>query len=401
MHINSAYLMQKLVVILGFFELLFCTCCLSFNQPRASSPKAVRMKYSFAMRIDAAGLEKCLYREYASFFSPMEKEYYSQDVVFVDPLTSFTGIDKYKNNVDMLAGKTPLGALLFKDASINLHNIERLSDGKVQTRWTLRVTAKLLPWQPTARFTGVSIYTLDDAGRVSRQEDYWDSINLVSGSYKAVGFLDGLGDFLDQLKNDGGADMAAPELPYELLRRAKRYEVRRYPETTVAETLYDQRPEGYDRLGSFAGGSNEKSAKLQFFSPTLMTVNDADGKRSKVMSWPLAFAPPGGTAPEPSSIPSPTISKVNIKNMPSAVFAVSRFEIAATEPVVRGYTKQLLQDLSMDGLVASETAKLGNQYIVGQYDALFSLNKRRVEVWVKLESHPWTTTISNRQSRDA
>jgi hypothetical protein len=39
------------------------------------------------------------------------------------------------------------------------------------------------------------------------------------------------------------------ELPYELLRRARRYEVRRYPAVLLAETLYDKRPEGYDRLG--------------------------------------------------------------------------------------------------------------------------------------------------------
>ena len=41
--------------------------------------------------------------------------------------------------------------------------------------------------------------------------------------------------------------MIAPELPYELLRRGKRYEVRRYPSIISAETSYEQRPQGYDR----------------------------------------------------------------------------------------------------------------------------------------------------------
>lgn len=184
--------------------------------------------------------------------------------------------------------------------------------------------------------------------------------------------------------------MAAPELPYELLRRGKRYEVRRYPALTVAETPYSQRPEGYDRLGSYAGGSNELESKLPFFSPTIMVIKDGpDGVRSKRMTWPLAYALPGTSALEPSTFPNPTIPKIVLKNRPSTVFAVSRFSIAATEPVVRGYTGQLLKDIEADGLKATSASKDGGECVVGQYDALFSLNKRRVEVWVELEDHPW------------
>lgn len=74
---------------------------------------------------------------------------------------------------------------------------------------------------------------------------------MKNGQYQNVAVSEGISDFLGQLKQDQGADMAAPELPFELLRRASRYEVRRYPSITVAETEYEQRPEGYDRLGEF------------------------------------------------------------------------------------------------------------------------------------------------------
>merc|ERR1719378_113290 len=129
-------------------------------------------------------LKKCLKREYNSFFSPMEREYYKENVKFVDPLNNLEGVDKYQSNVDMLAGRTGFGNLLFKDAAITLHNIETLSDGRIQTRWTLRVTVKAIPWNPTPRFTGVSRYTLTDDGKIAKQEDYWDSINLFNGEYK-------------------------------------------------------------------------------------------------------------------------------------------------------------------------------------------------------------------------
>ena len=213
-----------------------------------------RRHYITSMAVtDYPELERCIEREYASFFQPMDKKFYTDNVEFIDPMTSFRGVNKYQGNVDMLAGRTGVGKIMFKDASIALHNVEQLDVGKLQTRWTLQVTVKAFPWQPRARFTGVSIYTLDSNGKVAKQEDYWDSVNLVKGQYTTKNIAEGLKDFAAQLRQEAGAEMGAPELPYELLRRAARYEVRRYPATVVAETTYDQRPEGYDRLGSYAG----------------------------------------------------------------------------------------------------------------------------------------------------
>lgn len=180
----------------------------SFNLLLGKACKKLTRQYmDLKLAVDIGSVEKCLLREYTSFFSPMEKSYYSNNVVFTDPLTQFTGIDKYQNNVDMLAGRTALGKLLFKDASINLHNIERLSNGQIQTRWTLRVTVKIIPWQPTARFSGVSIYTFDELGKISKQDDFWDSINLQGGKYSPVSFNEGLQDFLNQLGDETGGSL--------------------------------------------------------------------------------------------------------------------------------------------------------------------------------------------------
>ena len=116
----------------------------------------------------------CLTREYLSFFAPLEPEFYEPDVSFDDPLSSLAGLDAYKGNVDMLAGRTALGQFLFADAGIALHSaqrtetrtffftrvvlcsfpsrwratswtlnglqVERLSELALRTRWTLRVT---------------------------------------------------------------------------------------------------------------------------------------------------------------------------------------------------------------------------------------------------------------------
>lgn len=334
-------------------------------------------------------LQKCLKREYSSFFAPLESKFYTKDVEFIDPLNTLKGIDKYQANVDMLAGRTMLGSALFKDASIVLHKIEMQGNRNLQTRWTLQVTFKALPWQPRAKFTGVSKYTLNDKGIVTKQEDFWDSINLFGGDYKKVGKPAAIGDFLSQVQKTDGAEMSAPELPFELLRRGNNYEVRRYPPTLNIETVYEKRPEGYDRLGSYAGGSNEAGKRLKFFAPTLMKINDKEGERRKFMTWPMAFAMPGTTLPEIKTVlPPPTIGKVKLIQKPGVVVAVTRFEAAATEPIARGYTNQLLSFVRADGMVPSDVYDNG-QVIVAQYDALFSLNKRRNEVWVVLKEHPW------------
>ena len=333
-------------------------------------------------------LEKCLIKEYATFFSPLNRKFYTNDVSFIDPLNTFSGIDNYQNNVDMLAGRTLLGSILFEDASIILHNIKEISNKKIQTRWTLQVTIKFLPWKPRAKFTGISIYSLNDNGIVFNQEDYWDSINLNDGKYDSKSKLDGIKEFLNQLKNEGGAEMAAPELPYELLRITPKYEVRRYPKCIVAETTYDQRPEGYDRLGSYTGGSNINDKKISFYSPTIMRISDKSGSRLKEMTWPLEFEIPGKSTLSTNNYPEPTIPKVILKEKEGYVVAVLRFELAATEPIVRGFTSELIRDVKKDGIIPKQLA-LDGDCIIGQYDALFSLNKRRNEVWIELENHPW------------
>jgi Uncharacterized conserved protein (DUF2358) len=230
-------------------------------------------------------LKRVLEREYATFFDPMECEYYADSVSFDDPLTSLQGVQQYKNNVDMLAGRTLVGKVLFADASIQLHSVrggevvavaatdrstpgggssdndettppavQLFRIGEITTRWTLRFTFQLLPWRPTPRFSGISKYTVGVGGprgvQILRQQDYWDSINLVPGggggsgigqyddNYRTVAKPIALKHFLDQIRPGTllEAPSAGPELPYETLRVIpNQYEVRRYPEYAAVQ----------------------------------------------------------------------------------------------------------------------------------------------------------------------
>lgn len=80
-----------------------------------------------------------LEEEYTSFFDNFASERYLPNVEFIDPLTSFTGFQKYKNNVDMLGGRSALGNILFKVREFQ--NIEPYFQG---TRCSKNVTNQVL-----------------------------------------------------------------------------------------------------------------------------------------------------------------------------------------------------------------------------------------------------------------
>jgi hypothetical protein len=367
-------------------------------RPRTGVDAEVASSSAAEIKTKVTRLKKVLEREYVSFFSPMEKEYYAKDVAFNDPLNNLAGVDAYENNVNMLSSKTFLGKILFRDAGIVLHNIEGgdvREDGSISdiiTRWTLRFTFQILPWQPTARFSGISVYKVETGGpkgvRILNQQDYWDSINLTEGGkYKVMNKSVGLADFLDQLKPEQlAAPTAGSELPYQLLRRGNGYEVRRYPCFTAVQIPYTRRDDGFLELGSFTRG-------LDPLAPALMSVDNKSS--AKTMMWPLRNALPGETKPkEDSKIVNKSkepewSNNFEIITVPERVVAVGSFSDASMEPVVRKADRLLREACQRDGLQVVPGSKSSLRF--AQYDAIFSMGKRRGEVWIDLadDGHPW------------
>jgi len=333
-------------------------------------------------------------------------EFYNPEVSFADPLISFTGLEKYKNNVDMLAGETPLGRFCFTDCGLTMHSIVETPTG-LRTRWTLQFRFKLLPWAPLAQFTGVSEYTLDGQQRVLQQQDYWDSINLQpGGTYAPVSKLAALGDFVGQLQPGGGGAQQASdkELPYVLLRRAKDYEVRQYPQHVSVSTSYYRRIDAFGTLGAYTNGANEDEVELKPYVPSLMSVqqdsrtleqitDDAldlkPSERPKVMRWPMAVpAMREATPPKPASRLDGAAA---LDLVPSRVVACYAFSDPTTEPIVRGYHALLRKRMREDGLTPSE-GDPDEQFRLAQFDALNSFGARRSEIWIDLEESPWQET---------
>lgn len=264
-------------------------------------------------------------------------------------------------------------------------------------RW-IWCTFKALPWKPTARFSGVSIYDVavdpdsNTGVKIVGQTDYWDSINILpnsGGTYNGVDTKVAIGEFINQIKPGGfQAQTAAPEMPYQLLRRGDGYEVRRYPAYTGARLPYTRRDEAFESLGTFTKG-------IGALGPALMDVRRNDDTNDKLMLWPLTYTSPSETEPP---VPTAAIEKaasggrwprtMEVVNVAAKVVAVREFTDASMEPVVRKADRELREILDRDGLKPLQ----GSEDVVcfAQYDAIFSMGRRRGEVWIDMaDGHPW------------
>lgn len=105
---------------------------------------------------------------------------------------------------------------------------------EVTTRFAMDLTFWFSPipklWKPTMVFTGRSIYTVDPKSwRIISHRDTWDSV-----SDSEFFSTEAVGDLIRQMAQfDRIPDIESP--PYQLLTRARDYEVRSYPSIAVAE----------------------------------------------------------------------------------------------------------------------------------------------------------------------
>ena len=113
------------------------------------------------------------------------------------------------------------------------------------------------------------------------------------------------------------------------------------------------------------------------------------------MSWPLAFAAPGQSAPPEiaksilEKVQEPLWSLCEIETIPARVVAVGTYRDASVGPIVRKADQLLREACQRDGIeIPSDTA---DSVTFAQYDAIYSLGTRRGEVWIDLQEggHPW------------
>jgi hypothetical protein len=112
---------------------------------------------------------EALKTDYERFPENQTYSLYAEDVFFKDPLTSFSGVARYRSMIYFIAR-------WFKAVQMELHSIHQ-TDQRIDTTWTLRWVAPV-PWQPNMVISGRSELTLNDTGLIESHVDYWDCSRL-------------------------------------------------------------------------------------------------------------------------------------------------------------------------------------------------------------------------------
>ena len=288
----------------------------------------------------------------------------------------------------------------------------------------------------------MSRWTLDnETARILKQDDFWDSANLINGSYRRVSLLGAVTDVLGQIFGPGElAPDGARVLPYEVLRRSKGYEVRRYPAHSRAVANFTLDKAGLSRLSAYTRGRNAAGEAVTTALPIFIQLPDAnaadadaaddeaddgDGPRA-VMSMVLAPAdqppPPEPAAqptpagdfsgefddefadafdafsqmidvpaipdapapPAPPAFPEPIpADKVEVVEVPPRVVAVDAIRAEWNDATIIARAREIAALAERDGLATSSASAPA----VGVYNS--ELIARVVEVHVLLDYHPW------------
>ncbi|XP_044468682.1 uncharacterized protein LOC123198128 [Mangifera indica] len=96
------------------------------------------------------------------FARDLNYDIYRDDITFVDPLNTFTGIERYKLIFWALRFH---GKVLFREISLDVLRIWQPSENLIVIRWNLRAVPRV-PWEAEGQFQGNSRYKLDRSGKI-------------------------------------------------------------------------------------------------------------------------------------------------------------------------------------------------------------------------------------------
>ncbi|PIN00654.1 hypothetical protein CDL12_26844 [Handroanthus impetiginosus] len=98
------------------------------------------------------------------FCRELSFDIYRDDIVFKDPVNSFSGIENYKSIFWALRFH---GRIFFKALWVDIISVWQPAENMVIVRWTVHGIPRIpFPWESRSRFDGTSEYKLDKNGKI-------------------------------------------------------------------------------------------------------------------------------------------------------------------------------------------------------------------------------------------
>ncbi|KAE8124506.1 hypothetical protein FH972_019384 [Carpinus fangiana] len=123
------------------------------------------------------------------FTKDLNYDIYRDDITFVDPLNTFSGIEKYKLIFWALRFH---GKILFREISLEVYRIWQPSENVILIRWNLKGVPRV-PWEAKGEFQGTSRYKLDRNGKIYEHKVDNLAFNFPQRLKPAISVLDLVG----------------------------------------------------------------------------------------------------------------------------------------------------------------------------------------------------------------
>jgi len=139
-------------------------------------------------------------------------------------------------------------------------------------------------------------------------------------------------------------------VPYEVIRRLERTELRRYGDLMVATVRDLEDDESFGLLFQYIDGKNDRGSKLPMTAPVISRSGvTRDIGTGKMMSFVLPWDH------EPSELPRPNDPRVMLESIEGGLFAALSFRGRAGREDVERMTGELLEELKDVGVAVDGT----------------------------------------------
>ncbi|KAL3159386.1 hypothetical protein ABBQ38_009817 [Trebouxia sp. C0009 RCD-2024] len=314
--------------------------------------------------------------------STLNRDNFDSNMYFEDPISKFTNYTGYKANIVFLRN--------FLAPIYEIHDLKQNPDNEFEilARWSFSMQfwwLRYLPfikviWDPRLAFTGITVLGVNpENGKFNKHVDLWDS-NEDNSFFSFEGFM-----FVQsQIWNfSKPANLPTPE--FCILKKYKKYEIRRYKPFLVAEvTLNDSaQPKGsnidpaesdkgtaFKQLAGFLGKKNERGQGLSMTTPVFSK------SKQGVMQFYI-----GEGYKDVSEVPTPKNSSVKIRQEPGGLYGVDLFSGNAKQPRVNEREQQLRSWLQRDG-----TKPASDEWILAEYNVPWQLpGFKRNEILIPID----------------
>eukprot|EP00873_Tetraselmis_striata_P023346 jgi/Tetstr1/443610/TSEL_031609.t1 len=269
---------------------------------------------------------------------------YSKDILFADPTVNVRGLDTYKLLMNSMR-------FLFK-CKFDIYSTRITGPDQVTVTWAMTLSQEQLPWQPDVVLSGKTIYGIDvDRALVLSHVDEWDSAD-----HNKFFSIDAFQDITTQLfKMKNTPNLEAP--PYTVVRRRKKYEIRKYTPFVVAETAMaagagPASGSGFNDLAKFIFGGNDKRLNMPMTMPVFSTAAQA-GDSGNRMQFVM-----GSRYAAPEDVPAPESSGVVCRTEDPGLVAAIEFSGWPMDFEVVRAEQELRKMLLADGLAPEKGYKL-------------------------------------------